>query len=203
MSMLKISNRSHSLIRQALQEDIGKGDVTTNVLIPAALSGGASIVAKEGGILCGGSVVQEVFRTVDPRLNVSQKVSDGTHVSKGKKVFVIRCRVASILKAERVALNFLSRLSGIATLTRKFVLETKGTRAKIYDTRKTTPLWRELEKYAVRTGGGESHRFGLWDEVLVKDNHWIALSSFFWWAPKTSGGPPRNDTKEKKKTYSY
>ncbi|MBI4358602.1 MAG: nicotinate-nucleotide diphosphorylase [Candidatus Omnitrophica bacterium] len=175
MSMLKISNRLRSLIHQALHEDLGKGDITTNVFIPAALRGEAFIKAKAEGVLCGGFVVREVFRAVDPHLKVLEKMKDGARVSKGQIVLVIRGRVVSILKAERVALNFLSHLSGIATLTRIFVLKAKGTRAKIYDTRKTTPLWRELEKCAVKTGGGENHRFGLWDEVLVKDNHWRAM----------------------------
>ena len=173
--MFKISSQSRSLVRQALREDIGTGDITTDALVPSAFVGEARIEAKASGILCGGPVVLEVFRLVDPRLKIERKVSDGARVSKGKSAFVIRGRVASILKGERVALNFLSHLSGIATLTNQFVSKTKGTRAEIYDTRKTTPLWRELEKYAVRCGGGQNHRLGLWDEVLVKDNHWYAI----------------------------
>ena len=173
--MFKISSQSRSLVRQALREDIGTGDITTDALVPSAFVGEARIEAKASGILCGGPVVLEVFRLVDPRLKIERKVSDGARVSKGKSAFVIRGRVASILKGERVALNFLSHLSGIATLTNQFVSNTKRTRAEIYDTRKTTPLWRELEKYAVRCGGGQNHRLGLWDEVLVKDNHWYAI----------------------------
>ncbi|MBI4372845.1 MAG: carboxylating nicotinate-nucleotide diphosphorylase, partial [Candidatus Omnitrophica bacterium] len=164
-----------SLIRQALREDIGSGDLTTKALVPPDLSGTAYIQAKSNGILCGGEVVKEVFRLIDSRLKVAQTVSDGGCVSKGKKVFILKGRLSSILKGERVALNFLGHLSGIATLTYQFAAKIKGTRAKIYDTRKTTPLWRELEKYAVRTGGGVNHRFGLWDEILVKDNHWAAI----------------------------
>jgi len=173
--MFTISKKTRSLIREALRQDIGTGDVTTEMFVPARLSGGADIHAKASGILCGGSVVKEVFRAVDSRLRVEQKIRDGARIAKEKRVFVIHGRIASILKGERVALNFLSRLSGIATLTHQFVRKVKGTRAKIHDTRKTTPLWSELEKYAVRCGGGENHRFGLWDEILVKENHWHAI----------------------------
>ncbi len=172
---MKISNKTRSLIRQSLREDIGRGDITTHLLIPKNLKGKAFIEAKANGILCGGAVVKEVFRSVDLKLKVRQRISDASAVSKGKKVFQIFGRIASILKGERVALNFLSHLSGISTLTNRYVKKIKGTRAQIYDTRKTMPLWRELEKYAVITGSGENHRFGLWDEILVKDNHWVAI----------------------------
>ncbi|OGX05572.1 MAG: nicotinate-nucleotide diphosphorylase (carboxylating) [Omnitrophica bacterium RIFCSPLOWO2_12_FULL_50_11] len=173
--MFKISKSTRSLIRLALREDLGRGDVTTETLIPHRLKGEARIVANDLGVLCGGAVVKEVFRLIDPHLSVVQNVRDGDRISSGKAVFVLRGRLASILKGERVALNFLGRLSGIAMLTNQFVRKVKGTRAKIYDTRKTTPLWRELEKYAVRQGGGGNHRFGLWDEILVKNNHWNAI----------------------------
>ncbi|MBI4115148.1 MAG: carboxylating nicotinate-nucleotide diphosphorylase [Candidatus Omnitrophica bacterium] len=173
--MLKISNQTRSLIRQALREDIGPGDVTTKTFIPSSLMGEAYIEAKEKGILSGGPIVREIFRQVDPRLKVQQKISEGSKISKGKAVFSIHGKIASILKGERVALNFLSHLSGIATLTRHYVEKIKGTRVKILDTRKTTPLLRDLEKYAVRCGGGENHRLGLWDEILVKENHWDAM----------------------------
>ena len=163
------------MIRAAVREDIGRGDITSQALIPPDVVGEAYIEAKQSGILCGASVVSEVFRTVDSKAKVITKARDGGHIRKGQKVFLIRGRVRSVLKGERVALNFLGSLSGIATLTHEFVTKTRGTRAKILDTRKTTPLWRELEKYAVRCGGGENHRFGLWDEVLVKDNHWSVI----------------------------
>lgn len=171
----QISNRTRKLIRQAVREDIGTGDVTTDTLIPRRISGAAYIEARQNGILCGASVVREVFHSVDPALNVRSKYRDGSSFKKGGKVFLISGRIQSILKAERVALNFLGRLSGIATLTHRFVQRVRGTRAQILSTRKTTPLWRELEKYAVRSGGGRNHRFGLWQEVLVKDNHWLAI----------------------------
>jgi len=173
--MFKISKETRFLIRQALREDIGKGDITTAALIPKNLSGEARIEVKQNGIFCGGPIALEVFCQVDPKLIVKQKAQDGKKVRKGQVIFFMRGRIQSILKGERVALNFLGRLSGIATLTHEFVQKVRGTRAGIFDTRKTTPLWRELEKYAVRWGGGKNHRFGLWDEILVKDNHWQAI----------------------------
>ncbi|OGW89251.1 MAG: nicotinate-nucleotide diphosphorylase (carboxylating) [Omnitrophica bacterium RIFCSPLOWO2_01_FULL_50_24] len=175
--MLRITPHIRSLIRETLKEDIGSGDVTTSALIPRNLRGEALICVKHDGVLCGGAVVKEVFCLLDRRVNVIQTVPDRSQVKKGKKVFVIRGQVSSILKGERVALNFLGHLSGIATLTAQFVRRTRGTGAEIVDTRKTIPLWRALEKYAVRCGGGVNHRFGLWDEVLVKDNHWNAIYS--------------------------
>jgi len=164
-----------SLLRKALEEDIGRGDITTQTLIPRNQRGEAAIVAKEAGIFCGGEVAREVFRLRDPSLKIKLHKKESASVKKGQKVLTVKGRIASILEAERVALNFLGHLSGIATLTRAYVDKIRGTKAKIYDTRKTTPLLRSLEKYAVQCGGGENHRFGLWDEVLVKDNHWTAL----------------------------
>ncbi|MBI1977975.1 MAG: nicotinate-nucleotide diphosphorylase [Candidatus Omnitrophica bacterium] len=175
--MIKLSGKTINLIREALREDLGRGDVTTKTLIPQGLHGEAQITAKSNGIVCGSAIVKEVFRLVDSALKVEGKVQDGSRISKGRRVISICGPVASILQGERLALNFLGYLSGISTLTAEFVHQIQGTRAKIYDTRKTTPLWRELEKYAVKVGGGENHRFGLWDEMMVKDNHWTALSS--------------------------
>lgn len=172
---LKITKEVRSLLKKALGEDLGPGDITTRTLIPKNQKGEAVIVAKESGVFCGGKLVQEIFRLQDPALKVKLHVAEGSRVQKGKRTVTIRGRVPPILEAERVALNFLGHLSGVSTLTRAFVEKTKGTHAKIFDTRKTTPLWRELEKYAVRCGGGENHRFGLWDEILVKDNHWKAI----------------------------
>ena len=174
---MKILNKVRLRILESLSEDVGREDVTTQFLVPKKLMGDALIEAKEKGILCGGKIVREVFRLVDSKLKVVQKISDGSVFSKGQKVFRISGKITSILKGERVALNFVSHLSGIATVTNQYVQKVRGTQASIYDTRKTTPLWRELEKYAVLIGGGKNHRFGLWDEVLVKDNHWIVLSS--------------------------
>jgi nicotinate-nucleotide pyrophosphorylase (carboxylating) len=173
--MFKPSKTTHDLICAALREDIGLRDITTEALIPSDLKGEAHIDIKKAGILCGGPVISELFRILDPGIEVVAKVRDGEKARAGQKVFVLRGRIRSILKGERVALNFLGFLSGVATLTNNFVKRVRGSGAKILDTRKTTPLWRELEKYAVRTGGGTNHRFGLWDEVLVKDNHWLAI----------------------------
>ena len=172
------------LLRRALREDIGRGDVTTEALIPRHQRGEAVIVAKERGIFCGGTVAQEIFKLRDASLKIRLDAKDGSRIRKGQTVLAVRGRIRPILEAERVALNFLGRLSGIATLTRTFVDRIRGTKAKILDTRKTTPLWRGLEKYAVRCGGGENHRSGLWDEVLVKDNHWAAIMS----TPSLRGG---------------
>lgn len=154
---------------------MGAGDVTTETFVPKKQRGEAVIFAKEKGVFAGGPIAREIFRLQDPSLRAVLHVKECGRVQKGKKVVTLRGRTRSILEAERVALNFLGRLSGIATLTRSFVEKAKGTKAKILDTRKTTPLWRSLEKYAVRCGGGENHRFGLWDEILVKDNHWQAI----------------------------
>ncbi len=163
------------LLRRALREDIGRGDVTTEALIPKNQRGEAVIIAKEAGIFCGGIVAQEIFKLRDASLKILRNAKEGSRIRKGQTVFTVRGRIRPILEVERVALNFLGKLSGIATLTRAFVERVRGTKAKIFDTRKTTPLWRELEKYAVRCGGGANHRSGLWDEVLVKDNHWTAI----------------------------
>ena len=163
------------LLRKTLAEDLGSGDITTRALIPKTLRGRAEIIAKEPGVLAGGLVAREIFSLRDSSLKVVVHIQDGGRIRRGERVLTIEGRVAPILEAERAALNFLGRLSGIATLTRKFADKVRGTHAKIFDTRKTTPLWRGLEKDAVRSGGGENHRFGLWDEVLVKDNHWAAI----------------------------
>lgn len=172
---MKLTPEIRFKIRQALHEDLGTGDVTTRSLILAHQTSEAVLIVKSHGIFCGGPVAEESFRTLDRKLQVVLHVREGKRVRPGKKVLTVRGRTRSILRAERTAVNFLSRLSGVATLTDTFVQKVKGTRAKIYDTRKTTPLWRMLEKQAVKTGGGENHRFGLWDEILVKENHWAAL----------------------------
>jgi len=164
-----------SLLRMALKEDLGRGDVTTQTLIPRNQRSKALVIAKEPGIFAGGLVAREVFRLRDSSIQVKLLAKEGAPLKKGRKVMLIRGRTQSILEAERTALNFLGHLSGIAALTRQYVDKIRGTKAKIYDTRKTTPLWRAFEKCAVRSGGGENHRFGLFDEILVKDNHWAAI----------------------------
>jgi nicotinate-nucleotide pyrophosphorylase (carboxylating) len=164
-----------SIIDLALEEDTGHGDITSQALVPQDLSGKASILVKEKGILAGVDVAKRVFQRVDPSLKIDILVKDGTAIKSGNIVGTITGRVTSILKAERVALNFLQRLSGIASLTARYVAETSGLTAGIYDTRKTTPGLRPLEKYAVYMGGGHNHRLHLGDAILVKDNHIAAL----------------------------
>jgi len=164
-----------TIIDAALEEDTGQGDITSQALLPTDLIGKAFVTVKEKGVLAGIDVTGRVFIKVDPSLDIEILIEDGVAVKPGDIAAVISGSVASILKAERVALNFLQRLSGIASLTARYVAETKGTPAKIYDTRKTTPGLRELEKYAVRTGGGRNHRLHLGDAVLIKDNHIAAL----------------------------
>jgi nicotinate-nucleotide pyrophosphorylase (carboxylating) len=163
------------LIDQALAEDLGQGDVTTEALIPKAQQGRASIVAKARGILAGVEVAKQVFLKADPELKLAILIEDGAEVKPGDIVTKIEGRVASILKAERIALNFLQRLSGIASETGHYVQAVKGLPVQITDTRKTTPGLRTLEKYAVRVGGGKNHRMHLGDGILIKDNHLAAL----------------------------
>jgi len=165
----------------AIQEDIGEGDVTTEFFVPAGLHASAQIIAREKGIIAGTGTAAGVFHRVDPATRARVIRADSSEVEAGDTVIEIDGLARSILKAERVALNFLQRLSGIATLTRKFVNAADNPRVQILDTRKTTPGLRALEKAAVVAGGGVNHRFGLYDMVLVKDNHLIAdsgLSTF-------------------------
>jgi nicotinate-nucleotide pyrophosphorylase (carboxylating) len=169
--------RLNTIIDLALVEDSGSGDVTSEALIPPELQGRASILVKAEGVLAGGEIARRVFLRVDPSLVVELLIKDGTRVKPGDVIGTVTGSVISILKAERVALNFLQRLSGIASLTARYVAEIKDCKAKIVDTRKTTPGLRLLEKYAVRMGGGQSHRLHLGDAVLIKDNHLAALRS--------------------------
>jgi nicotinate-nucleotide pyrophosphorylase (carboxylating) len=164
-----------AIIDAALNEDTGHGDVTSEALLPPDLTGRASLLVKEKGVLAGIEVAQRVFQRVDPTIKCDILIKDGTAVKPGDIAATVVGRVTSILKAERTALNFLQRLSGIASLTTQYAAEVKGTSAKIYDTRKTTPGLRLLEKYAVRMGGGQNHRLHLGDAVLIKDNHIAAL----------------------------
>ncbi|MFH1826484.1 MAG: carboxylating nicotinate-nucleotide diphosphorylase [bacterium] len=159
------------LVKQALREDIGSGDITTEAIVPKEQKAKAVIIAKEKGIITGLAVAKEVFRQVDRRIKFTAVVKDGAKVKKGKIIAKLSGPARGILTGERTALNFLQQLSGVATLTSQFVSKVKGTRAKVLDTRKTTPGLRALEKYAVKAGGGVNHRLGLWDEILVKDNH--------------------------------
>jgi len=161
-------------IAVAIEEDIGEGDITTEFFVPADLRASAQIVVHEKAIIAGTETAAEVFRRVDAATRPRVIRADGSEVETGDVVIEIDGQARSILKAERVALNFLQRLSGIATLTRKFVNAAGDPRVQILDTRKTTPGLRALEKAAVVAGGGANHRFGLYDMVLVKDNHLIA-----------------------------
>jgi nicotinate-nucleotide pyrophosphorylase (carboxylating) len=176
VSELQLSDEQlDSLIDLALAEDISHGDITSEALIPPDLSGKASILVKEKGVLAGVEVAGRVFHRVDPSLRVAVLIKDGDTIQSGDIAATVTGSVISILKAERVALNFLQRLSGIASLTAQYVGETSGLTAIITDTRKTTPGLRLLEKYAVRMGGGHNHRLHLGDAVLIKDNHIAAL----------------------------
>ncbi len=163
------------IISLALDEDLGEGDVTSEALIPPDLQGKASIIIVGNGVLAGGVIMSRVFYKVDPSLKFIQCIEDGTAVKPGDIVGTVSGGMLSILKAERVALNLLQRLSGVATETARYVAEIRGCKGKIYDTRKTTPGMRLLEKYAVKMGGGENHRMHLGDAVLIKDNHIAAL----------------------------
>lgn len=160
------------LVRLALVEDLGEtGDLTSAAVIPPGQHIRAQLVAKQGGVICGLMLVSEVYRQVDPAVVVTPTLNDGDFVTDGALVCEVDGAGRSVLAGERVALNFLQRLSGVATLTAQFVAAVEGMNAVILDTRKTTPGWRALEKYAVRLGGGSNHRMGLYDMVLIKDNH--------------------------------
>jgi nicotinate-nucleotide pyrophosphorylase (carboxylating) len=169
--------QTEEIIDRALAEDLVKGDVTTDALIPADRRGTGLIVAKKEGILAGINIAKQVFHRVDPELKVEVLLEDGAGVKPGSKVANVSGSIASILAAERVALNFLQRLSGIASETKRYVEAVKGLPVRIMDTRKTTPGLRSLEKHAVKVGGGENHRMNLGDGMLIKDNHLAALRS--------------------------
>ncbi len=167
-----IDHKIERLIETALEEDLSEpGDVTSELLIPKSTPAQGSIIAKSTGVVAGIPIAKRVFQMVDEGLRFEELREDGDKVSLSDVVLTISGSARSILTAERTALNFLQRLSGIATLTAHFVERTAGTRAKILDTRKTTPGLRALEKYAVRMGGGDNHRLGLFDMILIKENH--------------------------------
>jgi len=168
----------HDPIEIALKEDIGGGDVTSAFFVPESVQAAARIIAREKAIVAGTETAAEVFRRVDPSTQVDIIRSDGVEVGPGESVLEIRGFARSILQAERVALNFLQHLCGVATLTKQFVDAAANDQVKILDTRKTTPGLRELEKKAVVAGGGMNHRFGLDDMVLVKDNHLMCQTDF-------------------------
>ncbi|MBR4690366.1 MAG: carboxylating nicotinate-nucleotide diphosphorylase [Bacteroidales bacterium] len=160
-----------AVIDIAFKEDIGDGDHTTLSCIPHDLEGRARLLVKQDGILCGVELARKIFEKFDPTLKMNQILHDGDSIKKGDIAFTVEGKTISILQTERLVLNFMQRLSGIATQTHEYVKLLEGTNTKILDTRKTTPGLRLLEKYAVKIGGGENHRIGLYDMILIKDNH--------------------------------
>ena len=167
------------LIQMAIEEDLGRGDKTSEILFKDDNIAKATIISREEIVVCGMEIVGEILKSYDERLNLTIRINDGRPAHVGSKLGVIEGPLRSMLSAERVMLNFLQRLSGIATTTRKYVRAIQGTKARIYDTRKTMPGWRLLEKYAVRCGGGYNHRLGLYDGILIKDNHLAELGRNF------------------------
>jgi nicotinate-nucleotide pyrophosphorylase (carboxylating) len=163
------------LVRRALEEDIGAGDATTSAVVPPRAAAKAHILARQTLVCAGLPIAQRVFRALDPEIEVTCPHNDGSFVEPGAEIVRIKGNARAILSGERTVLNFLAHLCGIATLTRRFVEQLAGTKTRIRDTRKTTPGLRALEKYAVKTGGGANHRFGLYDAILLKENH-IAMA---------------------------
>lgn len=171
--------KAQPIIKMAIEEDLGTGDMTSELLFEKDTIDKANIISREEIIVCGMDVAREILKHYDPRLKLKVYVDDGKPAHIGCKLATIEGPLRSMLSAERVMLNFLQRLSGIATTTGKYVRAVQGTKAKIYDTRKTMPGWRILEKYAVRCGGGYNHRLGLYDGILIKDNHLAQLGRKF------------------------
>lgn len=170
-SKLSLPEEILSSIERALKEDIGPGDITTSTVVPADTLVEATVIAKQAGVVAGLEVTQAVFLQVDSGVDIRALLNDGDYAESGQPLLHLQGNARAILTAERTALNFLGRMSGIATLTRQFVDAIRGTTARILDTRKTAPNLRAFDKWAVRLGGGENHRLGLYDMVLIKDNH--------------------------------
>jgi nicotinate-nucleotide pyrophosphorylase (carboxylating) len=167
---MELSTYAVDVVRLALEEDLGTGDLTTERIVPEGATCEAELLLKEPGVVCGFSLAEAVFQVLDPEVRFEPLASDGDRVSPGR-IAQLSGPAGPILTAERTALNLLGRLSGIATITRRFVDAVEGSGATILDTRKTTPGLRALEKHAVRCGGAQNHRFGLYDGILIKDNH--------------------------------
>ena len=165
------------IVQLAIKEDIGAGDITSKIFIPDGFETEGVIIAKEAGIVAGLPVAGYVLSQIDENLIFTTNIKDGSRVKKGTIIGSVKGLTLSLLSAERLVLNFLQRLSGIATATNRFAEKIKGYRTQIMDTRKTAPGWRYLEKYAVRVGGGINHRMGLYDQILIKDNHLKAMGS--------------------------
>ena len=159
------------LIDLAIREDIGDGDHTTLACIPEEATGSAHLLVKEEAVIAGIDVARRIFTILDPQLVFDQKMSDGAKVCPGDIAFIITGKIQSILQAERLVLNIMQRMSGIASQTRRYAEELTGLKTKVLDTRKTNPGMRMLDKHAVKIGGGENHRIGLYDMILIKDNH--------------------------------
>lgn len=160
-----------AIIANAIAEDLGNGDHTSLATIPPEVAGSARLMIKEDGVICGVSVAEKVFMAIDKNLHFEVMIDDGQRVTSGDVAYIVSGRSVSILSGERLALNFMQRLSGIATATRRMVDQLEGLSTKLLDTRKTTPNLRKLEKMAVRAGGGYNHRMGLYDMIMIKDNH--------------------------------
>lgn len=171
ISEAQFQNELNSLIANAIREDVGSGDYSSLACIPANAQGKAKLLVKEDGIIAGVAFAKMIFEYVDPKMQIETFIEDGTPVKKGDVVFHVSGSSQSILKSERVVLNTMQRMSAIATKTNSFVQLLKGTNTKILDTRKTTPGFRVAEKWAVKIGGGENHRFALYDMIMLKDNH--------------------------------
>jgi nicotinate-nucleotide pyrophosphorylase (carboxylating) len=167
------------LIQMAIEEDLGRGDLTSELLFERDTFDKATIISREEIIVSGMDIAKEILKCYDENLKLTIRIKDGERAHVGSKLGAIEGPLRSMLSAERVMLNFLQRLSGIATTTHKYVRAIRGTKARIYDTRKTMPGWRILEKYAVRCGGGYNHRIGLYDGILIKDNHLAQLGRNF------------------------
>ncbi len=165
------------MVRRALAEDVGPGDITAMAVVPRTARAVAHLVARTAGVLAGAEVAALAFSLVEPRVEVEHYRQDGARLAPGQRVLAVQGPARGILTAERVALNFVQRLSGIATLTDRYVAAVEGTGAVIVETRKTTPGLRVLEKYAVRAGGGRNHRHALYDAILIKDNHLLVAGS--------------------------
>lgn len=187
--VVELSPEINGYIRHALAEDIGTGDVTTESIVPAEAKTSGQIVAKQHGIIAGLDVAAAVFILLDEDLTFTSRVDEGSTVERGTVVAELSGSARALLTAERTALNFLGRMSGIATLTRQFVDMIKGTQAKILDTRKTAPGLRATDKIAVRRGGGQNHRQGLFDMILIKDNHIDYAGSLAQAVNKVRAGP--------------
>ena len=169
--MYTVDELNDRLIDLSFSEDIGDGDHTTLCCIPEDAEGASKLLIKEEGILAGMRVARQVFNCFDPTLKVEQFIEDGAHVKPGDVAMVVRGKVRSLLQTERLMLNIMQRMSGIATMTNRYVKRLEGTNTRVLDTRKTTPGMRMLEKEAVKIGGGVNHRIGLFDMILLKDNH--------------------------------